>query len=826
MSYLSWHYCAANKFILKVLGNYLSAAWHFFSISILLKSLLAPWRRTVERKTTLGFSFEDFFQRLTFNFISRLIGFFVRLLLITWGLISLLMMLLIGLVILVVWQSIFILSLPLYWLTNAKSDQEQATELLEKYKDPASILMILVAKPIGKLVIQRLELDGKEIVQLIGHFSSSANALDLAKIPAKPGLDDLLFIIARDWLVFNKFLFDRQIKPEDMLAAARWFETSQEEQRARRRFWERENLVKGPGLGWNFCFGYTPALDKYVTDLTQPTPFFHQLVGRVKEVSRIEEILARRGENNVLLVGAPGVGKHTIVLGFARRVYQGQIKGDLAHKRVLEINLNEIIQKAGPAEAKSRVATLMEEAQTAGNIILVVDNIHQFAANTGTINLTDVFAHTAGGEKLQLIGITTPADFAKSLEGNDEFLKIFEKVEVAAPDKDEALRILTKVLPDFEKGKNVCFSYQSLRAIINLSDKLISDIPFPEKAIDLVDQLASKYESKDKIKVITAEEVNQLVEEKTKVPVGTLKGVEQEKLKNLESELAKRVIGQQGALSALASAMRRSRLGITSAGKPIGSFLFLGPTGVGKTETAKALASIYFGNESRMVRFEMSQYGQQESLDNLLGSVAAGPGLLVEKIKDNPYSVLLLDELEKAHPKLLNIFLTVFDEGYLTDYRGKKVSFTDTIAIATSNAAAEFIREQVSSGAEQEKLQQEVIEYIQKHGIFAPEFLNRFDGIIVFKPLSESELEQVAGLQLASLAARLKQKDIELVISPELVKSVSSGGYSQEFGARPMKRFIADKIEDVIAKAMLDGKLKRGDKVNLRWDPNREQFSI
>lgn len=818
MNFLLWHYQVVNKFLFKVLGNYLLAVWHFFSIGILIKYLFAPWKRVIAKKEGLGFSFTQFFEDITFNLISRVIGFFVRLLLITWGFFSIFWVALFGIVFIILWQFLLPVSWLVYLIYKITSSNE--TEKLAQYFNfPGKLFNKIVQMPVVDFICFRLGILKSELETLnTNHKNDPQNPKIFSTFPDKFTFPDILLHLAKNWQPLNSYLFDKKIDAQEFAAVGKWFFQDQEKQKQKSRFWERESLINNPGLGWNFAFGYTPNLDQYVLDLTAPTPFFHHLVGREKEVSQIEERLSQSGESNVLLVGEPGVGKRTIIQGFAKKVWQGHVRPELIYKRVLAMDMDRVVAKVDPAQAKAKFLELLQEAESSGNCILVIDNIEKYTSSqVEGIDLTDVFTQVIGSERLQVIAITTPVFFNKYLLNNAKFLKLFEKLDVQAPDETQALTILMELLPDFERNKRAKLSYQALLEVIKLSDKLITDIPFPEKAIDLVDQLLTKFSTTDYL--IKPEDVDSLVTEKTKVPVGKILGDEEKKLKNIETELAKRVIGQSQAIKAVSAALRRSRLQVGSDKKPIGSFLFLGPTGVGKTETAKALASHYFGDEKRMIRFDMSQYQQGSSVDELLGSLA-------EKVRNNPFSVLLLDELEKADSKLLNIFLTVLDEGYLTDFRGKKISFCDLVIIATSNAASELIRQKVSEGIDQDNLNKNIVEFIQRQGIFTPEFLNRFDAVVVFKPLSPKELGQVALLQLKELANRLLQKDIVLEITPELVNSVSQKGYSLEFGARPMKRWIADTVEDEIAKVLLAGMLTRGVKIALRWDEAQNKYLI
>ncbi len=818
MSYLSWHYYTTNYFLIRFCLNYLADAEHFFSIGVLFKTLFYPWRRVVSVKEIPGWSISEWFQRLSFNLISRIIAFFVRLVLVIWGISTIIVLLIASCLLLVAWQFCIVLSLPIYfWYKHQNRDWLR--ELLNLQK-PDLVWQRIINSSLGDFLCLRLGIDN--FPQDI--FKKTEGNLPKEKIKNIP---DLVFWLAENYQPLAGFLFQQRLAAGDLKAVAEWYEKIQEKKKLDSQFWRWDKLVKGPGLGWNLAYGYTPNLDKYVTDLTLPQTFSHQLVGRNQEVSKIEEVLARRQENNVLLVGEPGVGKRTIILSFARKIYNGLVRPELKHKRVLELDVNRIIRSGSLSDAKSRLYSLLNEGIAAGNIIFVINNIDKFVSvGENRIDLTDVFSRLAGSSKIQIIGISVPDDYHRFLAINDQFLKLFEKVEVGPTTPETALEILMLELPDFEKGTKIRVSYQALKEIIRLSDRLISEVPFPEKAIDLLDEVIARFrEEKDK-KTITAEDIGVLVSQKTKVPSGIISREESEVLRKIEEFLHQRVVDQKEAIKLLGSALRRRRLNISSSNKPIGVFLFLGPTGVGKTETAKALAEIYFGSEKNLIRFDMGQYQLQESLDNLLGSDRQGSGLLIKEIKDNPFSVLLLDELEKANKNLLNIFMTVFDEGYIKDFRGKTISFRDTIIIATSNAGAEFIRQELTAGVSYNNLQTKIVDYIQRQGIFNPEFLNRFDSVVVYKPLSIKELVEIARLQLEALNKRLAKNDIQLVITDELLECVAEGGYNPEFGARPMKRFIADKIEDPIAKGLLSEEIKRGDKISLHWDKNSKSYLL
>lgn len=760
--FLSWHYIRGSKFLINVISNFVFFAFHLFSVKLLFKTLFAPWRRVEIIQQKPGFSFEKLFNKLTFNLISRAIGFITRAFLISWGILLALIFIILGCLLLAVWQFLFLFSWPLY---------------------------LLISKPKPKTTSELIQGEAKDFV--------------LKRLGLK-SLEEL-----------------KKIDKKDLDSVLKWYWLDKSQQAQKKRFWQKENLISFSGLGINLAFGFTPRLDEYTQDLSFPPKFTHQLVGRKKEVLQIVAVLSRTAQNNVLLVGEPGVGKQTILLGLAKAIKENQVHSSLFYKRVLLLDMNLVLGKTpNPQEAKANFEVLLKEAQMAGNVILVINQIDDYVDTNKKIDLTSVFEHIAESSKIQLIGVTTPDKFEKTILPNEEFVKYFEKIEVQPPTQAEALVILQEILPRYENDKKVVVAFQALKEITDKSDELISHIPFPEKAVDLLDQLIANAHLKGET-VVTKDKVDLLISQKLKVPVGSLAQEEKDKLKNLEPLLHQKVVDQDQAIKALVEAMQRSRAGISETEKPIGAFLFLGPTGVGKTETAKALAQVYFGSEKQMVRFDMSQ--------------PFGLDLFYQETRENPFSVLLLDEFEKAEQKTLNLFLTVFDEGYIKDNHGKIVSFKNMIIICTSNAAAEFIRKYIKTirlavrsdqKTNSDIFSSKVIEHVLQHNIFSPELINRFDGVVVYKPLSVEDVEKIAKLLVEKLVKRLAKKEITLVCLPETYSLLAKLGHSFEFGARPMKRLIADKIETVIAQKILNNEIKKGDRIKLTVDNQTNVFKI
>lgn len=753
---------------------------HLFSVKLLLKTLFSPWHRVQVAKIKPGFSLSNYFEQITFNTISRAVGFCVRSIFIFFGLILALFFFCLGLIIFLLWQIL----LPVSWIFYIFQGSQGPSKT-----DWAS---------------------KEDIITLLQSDNNLKN-----------------FVFKR--LVIEKQEDLTQIAKEDLEAVKQWYFFLKTFQEKNKHFWTKENLLKTPSFGSSLAFGYTNELDKYCQDLSLPTPFYHQLVGREKEIKQIQSVLNRAAQGNIMLIGEAGVGKHTILLGFARAIKEQRVDPSLFFKRVLKVDMNMLFgQSSILTSAKAKFSELLQEAEGAGNVILVIDQIEKYINASIGIDLTDVISPAALSSRINLIGITTPSNYERFIFPNEHLAKYFESVEVKSPIKEEAWTILTRILPDLEKGKKVYFSYAAAREIIDQADKLISNIPFPEKAIDLVDEILGENWPQNK-KYILKQDVDELISQRIKIPVGILSKNETEKLKNLPQILHQRVVNQEEAINVLSASMQRARLQISEANKPMGAFLFLGPTGVGKTETAKAIAEAYFGSVDEIIRFDMSEFQNELALTALIGSsVTDKPGLLVTAIREKPFGVLLLDEFEKANKDILNLFLTVFDEGYLKDPNGKTVSFKNTIIICTSNAGAEFIRQRTSQNSPptQEQLKTEVVEYVMQKNIFSPEMINRFDGVIVYAPLSPQHIAKVGQLLVAKLASRLKEKGITLQVEASVYAVLASEGYNIQFGARPMKRLIAQHIETLIAKDILDDKILKGNTIKLVVDQNGKDFRI
>lgn len=657
-----------------------------------------------------------------------------------------------------------------------------------------------------------------EVLQKTWQKALSANHLEVR-------YSDMLVALFEIDKIFQKIMFDYEAAEEDVQTVVYW--QRRHELKKRTKFWDEENLLDTKGIGKHWSGGFTINLDKVARDVTESVRLhqvpFH-LFGREAEVELLGRMLIRAASaSNVVLVGPPGIGRHTILSALASRISSGRIFAPLKYLRLLEINATAVVSgTVSLNEVVDKINLLFGEADLAENVILVVTDLDAFFdphPEAGRVNATEALLPFLKS-RLKIIGTTTPLGYQATIGKNPELLRLISKLEISELSPAQTLMILQDAVQGIEGQDGLFFTHKALKEIVKLATKLIQNLPNPEKSLEILEETAIFVLTKAKTNLVLAEDVQKVVTMRTKVPVEKLAREEKEVLLHLEEILHERIINQHEAIRELSDALRRARAGVASEKKPIGSFLFLGPTGVGKTETTKALAAIYFGSEQKIIRFDMSEFQEIHAINRLIGDADAGGhgGLLTESVLANPFSLILLDELEKAHPKILDLFLQVLDEGRLTDALGRTVSFVNTMIVATSNAGAELIREMVVGGRNPSEARQEIMDKLLRQGLFRPEFLNRFDAVIVFRPLSRQELTEVAVLLLRELNERLAEKDIAIKITPELAAWVVKGGYSPEFGARPLRRFIQEHIENYVARGLLAGEIKRGQVVEIRPD--------
>jgi len=630
---------------------------------------------------------------------------------------------------------------------------------------------------------------------------------------------DVLGALAKNDLIFKKILIDNNLKAGDIENLTWWLESLEERTEERKRFWEWKNLIKKGSLAKEWAAGYTITLDRFSIDLSEVVKKqgFPEIVGHQKEIKAVERILSRREINNCLLIGEPGVGKKSMILALAQKSVLGESLSEVNYKRVVQLDLLSLLaQTETTAEVEAILDTIFQEVVSAGNIILVIDEFHNFVGGKerpGVIDISGVLGPYLNLPQFQIVAVTTYSGLHKYIEQNPSILALFEKVEVPEISERETLMILENLTLVLEQKYKKFVSFPALREIVSMAKRYLPAIPFPKGAMDLLDEVMV-HVSSTKEKIVLPEHVAKIVSEKTEIPVGEIEVKERETLLNLEKLIHQRIINQEEAVKEVSTALRRARAEVTVRNGPMGCFLFLGPTGVGKTETAKALAEIYFGSEERMIRLDMSEFQNVSDIPRLIGSPGE-EGFLTTQIREKPFSLILLDEIEKAHPNILNLFLQVLDEGFLTDGLGRKVDFKNSIIIATSNAGYKIILEALKLRTEWLYVKDKLLDYLFEEAIFRPEFINRFDAVVVFRPLTKENLLDITELMFQKLKKNLKEKDVEFIITLPLKEKIVELGFSPVFGAREIRRVIQDKVENVLASALLSGELKRGDRVEI-----------
>ena len=649
----------------------------------------------------------------------------------------------------------------------------------------------------------------------------------------------------------------------------------------------REEIQRGRNEGATL----TPTLDQYSRDLTAMARAgrLDPVIGREKETERVIQILCRRGKNNPCLIGEPGVGKTAIVEGIAQSLVNGNVPDIVADKRLVSLDMSGLVAKSKyRGEFEDRIKKVINEVETAGNVLLFIDELHTIigaGGAEGALDASNILKPALARGDVQVIGATTIEEYRKYIEKDAAHERRFQPVQVEEPTEEESIEILKGLRKLYEKHHHVQITDEGVEASVRLSARYVNDRFLPDKAIDLMDEAAARARlgmmhgsddmmqlnrkihqteldmehalqegdiekartlkemreslqvsreklekknhrvSKNKIPVVGENEIADVVAGWTKIPVSRLTESEASRLQKLEETLHKRVIGQEEAVSAVSKAVRRGRVGLKDPKRPIGSFLFLGPTGVGKTEVSKALAEAVFGNEDSMIRVDMSEYMEKHSVSKMIGSPPGyvgheDGGQLSEKVRRNPFSVILFDEIEKAHPDVFNILLQVLDDGHITDSQGRKVDFKNTIIIMTSNAGAQSIIEpkKLGFGAKEdekqdhERMKASVMEEVKR--IFKPEFLNRIDETIVFRALNKDDMKKIIGIMVRDLQKRCKEQlQIDLVVREAAKEFIVEKAYDRKYGARPLRRKLQDEVEDRLADALIRGEIHAKDRV-------------
>lgn len=839
--------------------------WYFLYTPRRLFKLARVFILTVNNSLAFTLNLRLFFTPLygDYTIIGRIMGFTVRIVQVFFGFIFLFLILSLIFILPVGWfvlpGALFYIEKPLIFLYFAAvplyyyvTSKDRASRMVKEVKDDnvrsafrprtrtyynrsvetSSIPQVLLYDKSVVKLMRRTELYNEEFINKLLNTKIDMHTLDKAAFDYARSHDsryvevEHLFLGALSLIQkIDLALATYGSSVKDIEDTARWI-ICEKEKLAKIYFWQEDyELPKMGGVGRGLTGRVTPKLDSVSQDFTKLAQkgIIQNIVAHEDKMAQVMEYLGSKNRN-VLLIGPPGCGKTSVVKGVAERIVRGTDVGAVKFKRVVSIDTASLIAGSkSVGDIAERFKGVMEEIKSSGDIILFFDEIHNLVASMEGDNAATVFSvlepHLANGH-IQFIGATNLENYRKYLEPSGSFATLFEVIEIPEASEEDTLNVLTTVTKQHEKEYGIFITYPALKTIVELSKKLIHERVFPDKALDILNRVSISVANNTK--VVDTEAVRKEISDFTHVPVTSLSEDESQKLLSIENELKQRVIGQDLAVSQVSKALRRARVGIRNEGKPIASFLFVGTTGVGKTETAKALADKYFGSEKNMIRLDMSEYQQQDSINRLIGEPGGrSKGILTEAVRTSPYTLVLLDEIEKAYSNILLTFLQVMDDGRLTDSSGLTVDFSNTIIIATSNVGTRAIQEVVERGGGFEEVSEVAMREVRGH--YAPEFLNRFSGIIVFKPLSTDVVRRITYLSLEGVKKLADGKGIKLNFKPELVDELMNRGYNKEWGARPLKRLVEDSVESYLAMKILAKEFRQGDEVTIGPEVFEEQ---
>jgi len=730
-------------------------------------------------------------------------------------------------------------------LTMIDRAKARATALGHAWVEPMHLLAEVLDEPTVQQVFGRLGTDRQALASMVARrlrqpagprqaeaFLSAAFRQMLFQAVAEAywrqarqvDTTDLLVAIETVEPDAGDMLYELNITAEKLRNVVAWVHHDRRLSKAWRRY-RRQARHKPKGvMNRAMTAVATPFLDRFSADLTQlaRTGSLPLCVGREQELEEIFRLMSS-GQTSVCLVGLPGVGKQTIIAGLAERMAIEAVPGFLQDKRLVQLAIPSLVAGAS-GDLEGRLVRVLNEVARAGNIVLVLEDIHHLVgvsqAGGEGLDLSEILA-SALGSVIPVIATTTPLDYRQAIE-RQAIGDRLAKVEINELTPQQTIVVLTTKVGRYEASQQVFFAYDALESIVSLAQRYMPDRFFPEKALRLLDEVAAYVaRTRGRKSLVTPEDVAVVVSAKKNIPLTTMTESDKDKLLHLEERLHQRIVGQDQAVTKVAAALRRARTDVRDTKRPIAAFLFLGPTGVGKTELAKTIADVYFGSEGNMIRLDMSEYQEASSIRQLIGapvgSGGSSGGLLTEAVRRQPFSIVLLDELEKAHPDILNVFLQVFDDGRLTDTAGQTIDFTNTIIIATSNAGTDVIQARLRENVPMAAIEEELLRQVLNH-IYRPELLNRFDGVIVFAPLTPNDVVAITGLLLAQVARRLETKGIQFKATPAAIAELAKDGFRPEYGARPLRRLIQERVDNALAVHLLQGKLSRRDVAVLEPD--------
>lgn len=706
---------------------------------------------------------------------------------------------------------------------------------------PVHLFASAISSPAGSLFLTRLGLTFDALKQPLARLVGSGGGGNAAPVLSRDTRKALILAyrdarnerrkhVSAVEIFLQAFLADEKLQElldglghprEQVVHVADWIRLQDKMKEDHERFVQLAMLKPSDAMNRSMTARATPLLDRFSEDLTVAARngYLAPLVGREREMEELLRAI-ESGRNSVVLVGEAGVGRSSLVEGLARRMVEEDVPQQLFDRRLVSINVPQLVGAGDPALSSERLFAVLEEVAASGNIILILQGIEALAGGDGhsPLDLAESLAGELDKGYFIAIGTTTPRAYTQYIERRSLGAKL-TRVLVPEMDRDHAIRVCMAKSAAVEYRNHVFFSYASIERAVTLAGRYLHERALPAKALDVLREaavLARKQHGEHAF--VTPADVASIVHDKSNVPVEAVTQDESKKLLELEQRLHGRIIGQELAVTAVSQAMRRARAELREGKRPIANFLFLGPTGVGKTELSKALAEQYFGNEASMTRLDMSEYQDAGSSARMIGAPNdERGGLLTEAVRRNPFTIVLLDEIEKAHPDILNLFLQVMDDGRLTDGVGRTIDFTNIVLIATSNAGTPFIQEEVKKNTDLERIKTMLLERELK-GIFRPEFLNRFDAIIVFKPLSLDDVTQIAWLLINKVTAQLETKGIKFRAEDAAVEALAQQGFDPLFGARPLRRVIQERVDNQLADLLLRNAVKRRDSIVLNGD--------
>ena len=701
----------------------------------------------------------------------------------------------------------------------------------EKGKNSFSLLRAAVLTQRGEFILSEMGIDKKKFLDRFEYevhkqidlhdFLSRAEALRGELSEARISANIIIYLFFQYGDEFQDFLNEQDLSQDDLKNIMQW-EQFHYEWEHEMHTWHPSNLLRMFGtIGRGWVMGYTSELDTFTTDMSEHVLLHKErkVVIHKKEIKNVLHVLSRAQDQNVLLLGRPGVGKQTLIENITYAIRRNEEKHSIPFTRVLLLHTEQLLAGAEKPDTVL-LSALNYAAKAGGRFILIIDNLSLLLKSDNKA-IIGVLLKFLKAPNMSLLAVADARDYHVLVKKDPMIDELFERVQVDEASEQEAMLVMMMHYFNLEEKQRIHVTYRALKSILELSKRYIAQEGFPGKAIAVMNDAVISARQHGR-KTVTDDDVREMVSLKAHMNVQEISDDEREGLLHLEETLKKQIIGQDPALAALTNALKRARMDIHTEDRPLGTFLFLGPTGVGKTQTAKVLAEQYYGSKGNIIRLDMNEYSNDDSIKLLVGSPDVSnelsEGYMARRVQDKPFSLILLDEIEKAHPKVINVFLQILDEGQLTDNLGIKTDFRNTIIIATSNAGALFIREFVKKhgAAPKEEFKKILIDTIIKEKIFAPEFVNRFDEVVLYHPLSMEDAKKISMLMLDDVIADLqKKKGIALKIEEGVTDAIVERGYSAEFGAREMRRTIVDMVENYIADYMLKNEVKRGDEITI-----------